>query len=43
MQIQEKFEFIHVYNYFRQIQGVGNECKLEINNSGKIKNINYQK
>lgn len=40
-QIQEKFEFIHVYNYFRQIQGVGNECKLEINNSGKIKNINY--
>ena len=39
--IHEKFEFIHVYNYFRQIQGVGNECKLEINNSGKIKNINY--
>ena len=40
-QIQEKFEFIHVFNYFRQIQGVENECKLEFNNSGKIKNINY--
>ena len=40
-QIQEKFEFIHVYNYFRQIQGVGNECKLEISNDGKIKNINF--
>ena len=39
--IQEKFEFIHVYNYFRQIQGVENECKLEFNNNGKIKNINY--
>ena len=40
-QIHEKFEFIHIYNYFRQIQGVENECKLEFNNNGKIKNINY--
>ena len=41
-QIQEKFEIIHVYNYFRQVQGVENECKLEFNNNGKIKNINYR-
>ena len=39
--IQDKFEFIHIYNYFRYIQGIGNECKLEFNNNGKIKNINY--
>ena len=39
--IQEKFEFIHVYNYFKQIQGVGNECKLEINEDGKVTNINF--
>jgi hypothetical protein len=40
-QIQEKFELIHVYNYFRQIEGLGNECKLEFNNNKKVKNINY--
>ena len=39
--IQEKFEYIHVYNYFKQIQGVGNECKMEINDSDKVININY--
>ena len=39
--IQEKFEFIHVYNYFRQIQGLGNECKLEINDMNKVTNVNY--
>ena len=39
--IQEKFEFIHVYNYFKQIQGLGNECKLEINDSNKVTNANY--
>ena len=39
--IQEKFEFIHVYNYFRQIQGLGNECKLEINDANKVTNVNY--
>ena len=39
--IQEKFEFIHVYNYFKQIQGIGNECKLEINDSDKVTNVNY--
>ena len=38
--IQDKFEYIHIYNYFRQIQGIENECKLEFND-GKIKNINY--
>ena len=40
-QIQEKFELIHVYNYFRQIQGLGNESKLEFNNNRKVININY--
>ena len=40
-QIQEKFELIHVYNYFRQIEGLGNECKLEFDNNKKVKNINY--
>ena len=40
--IQEKFEFIHVYNYFKQIQGLGNECKLEINESEKVTNVNFQ-
>ena len=39
--IQDKFEFIHVYNYFKQIQGIGNECKLEINDSNKVTNVNY--
>jgi hypothetical protein len=39
--IQDKFEFIHVYNYFRQIQGIGNECKLEINDLNKVTNVNY--
>ena len=39
--IQEKFDFIHVYNYFKQIQGIGNECKLEINGSDKVTNVNY--
>ena len=40
-QIQDKFEYIHIYNYFRQIQGLENESKLEFNNNGKIKNLNY--
>ena len=39
--IQEKFEFIHVYNYFRQIKGIENESKLEINSKGEIENLNY--
>ena len=39
--IQEKFEYIHVSNYFKQIQGLGNECKLEINDEDKVTNVNY--
>jgi hypothetical protein len=39
--IWEKYEFIYVYNYFKQIQGIGNECKLEINFSDKITNVNH--
>ena len=39
-ELREKLELIHIYYYFKSLQGLGNECKLEINDK-KIKNINY--
>ena len=39
-EIFEEYSNLYMYN-FQQIQGIVNECKLEINGSDKDTNINY--